>query len=188
MCTGYRVQYIKVMDEGDQNATLDKPHALLATKRSTVILSVASIVIVICGILGFLFWRVITPDPMVTEFRAAQTSATFPLYYPKNLPGGYTFEVGSLHISSDLAVFKIAGPQGQSVIVTEQAKPEHFDFNTLSGTEEFATPIGSAYIEDFEIRTTGSIVGKKTWVIINSQPPIGSAVMRLIINSLQTVS
>lgn len=120
---------------------------------------------------------------MQHDFQAAQQTAAFPLYIP-DLPSGYIYNAGSLHGASSVIVYTLTTNGGQ-LAVTEQSKPADFDFSQLSGTQEFTTSVGKAYIEDFQTRTTGSLIGDKTWVIINAPNPIGAGQMDLLLRSFQ---
>lgn len=124
-------------------------------------------------------------DPGEQALQAAKAVVSHPVYYPKRLPSGYYYKTGSMKAGSGVVVFVIAGPQNQQIVVTEQAKPKGYDFSQLSGTVEFQAPLGSAYVEDFDNRTTGSIVTDQTWIITNTYTPIGADIMREILSSFQ---
>lgn len=124
-------------------------------------------------------------NPVIADFTAAQKTVIFPLFVPGSLPNGYSYLNHSISTKSNIVVFVISGPGGQRVAVTEQSKPSGFDFSQLSGTSEFNTPLGNAYVDDLDLRTTGSVVGSQTWLIINTTPAIGESLMSQIINSFQ---
>jgi len=158
--------------------------ASLANLHFKKVLLIAILTLTVLGsliLVGLFIIESSTQNPLVSEFITAQQAADFPLFVPKNLPDGYTYRIGSLHVSNDVAVFSINGPGNRTLAVTEQAKPKGYDFSKLSGTVEFTSSLGKNYIEDFEIRTTGSIVGDKVWLIINTDNPVGSEDMNAIL-------
>ena len=166
----------------DTQSHQQKPLRLKLIVAGTLLL-----ILVLAATSAFIFINRQPSDPLTADFSAAQNQANFPLFVPKKLPEGYSYQAGSLRINNDIAVFSIKGPGNRALAVTEQAKPQGYDFSKLSGTVEFNTDLGKNYVEDFEIRTTGSIVGDKTWLIINTDNPIGADDMKAVLQSFQTL-
>jgi len=172
------------MAGGDEQ--LEVSTKMVRANRKRIILLAAAFLILAGTSVGILISHRQTsliPD----EFLAAAKTTGYPLYYPTNLPPGYYFKAGSLHASPSAVVFTITSADGNPIAVTEQAKPSGFDFSQLSGTDEFQTSLGNAYVEDFETRTTGSIVANKTWIIINTNNPVGSDAMKQVLASFISV-
>jgi hypothetical protein len=129
-----------------------------------------------------------TPKQPAFQQKLSALNVSFPLYYPTSLPGGYSFNDGSISSASGVVLFTAKNNTGKQISFTEQQKPANYDFSNLSGTTEINTPLGKGYIEDFDVRTTGSLVGIKTWIIVNTSSPIGSESMQQILNSLQAAN
>lgn len=149
------------------------------------VISSVVLVILCSSALGVLLMGRHTNQPLQHDFQAAQKLAAFPLYIPSATPAGYTYTAGSLHSTSSVIVYTLTSPDGKQLAITEQSRPANFDFSQLSGTEEFNTNLGKAYVEDFPTRTTGSVVGDKTWIIVNAPTPIGPDQMSSLLNAFR---
>ena len=148
-------------------------------------LSIAIMVLLVVSVIGYVVWPRAEND-LGSALQPIAQKMAFPIYYPSPLPSGYVFKPTSLSVSSGIVVFALQNGKA-SIAFTEQAKPLSFDFNQLSGTDEFRTPLGQAYILDFQSRTTGSVVTNKTWIVVNAMPAIGADKMREILNTLTSI-
>ncbi len=160
--------------------------AVVIHKRSRKTLWVAGVLLV--AVILVTGWSILSPrESKIPSFsdKLSGINVGFPLYYPSNLPSGYSFGNGTISNASGIVLFTAANTKGQKIAFTEQQKPTNYDFSSLSGTDEFNTPLGKGYVEDFDTRTTGSLVSDKTWIIVNTVSPIGADDMKQILNSLQ---
>jgi hypothetical protein len=115
------------------------------------------------------------------------SSLSFPVYFPKPLPNNLNFSANSASVQANVLTFSLKDNHDKKVLVTQQARPNDFDFSRLSGNDEFTTPEGKAYIVDNDLRTTGSLVTDKTWVILNAPGKIDTDTLRQLIKNLTPI-
>lgn len=114
-----------------------------------------------------------------------QQQVNFPVYYPSQLPAGFSLNKKSISVSRNVVVYEIRYGDKEIISVSVQAKPQDFNFDSLSGNQEFTTPYGKAYIVTPGTRTTGSLVASNAWVILNTTQGIGTDQMKSILDNLQ---
>lgn len=154
-----------------------------ASKKLYLALGVIVLIVITLGT-AILLFHARQHSLLDSDLLGVQTSVPFPLFKPNYIPAGYTYSEGSFSARSQIVLFSVTSIDHKTIAITEQSKPNGYDFDQLSGMEEFNTRYGKAYVEDFEVRTTGSLVSDKTWVIVNTQQPIGRDEMKKILNSL----
>lgn len=95
-------------------------------------------------------------------------SATFPVYYPKSLPTGYSLEENSQIYNKEegFLSYTISTPSGSSLFITQQPKPRFIEETTH--TEDIDSKYGNAFIANLEGRYAGFLYGEKTLVIITT--------------------
>jgi len=136
--------------------------------------SLAILVLVAVGVLQV--WHKLQDRRSASKVAGASTAAetTIPLYAPKNLPTGYTFNNDEKWLKSNVDYFSITGPDKQMYFVTQQPVPENFDFVAFGKkfTEPDRMNVGAGDLTAGQVgaNTIGSLLtDKATWIIINAQ-------------------
>jgi hypothetical protein len=119
-----------------------------------------------------------------TAFTKYSSSLAFPVIYPAKLPDKFYVTEDEIKNTNGIITFSIQYYPKKQAAVTVQEIPQDFDTGTLSGNQEFTTPLGKAYIVDTDTRTTGSLVTEKAWVIINAPEKMGTEDLKYILNNL----
>lgn len=121
---------------------------------------------------------------------AIRNSVAIPLYYPQQLPVGYTVDPLSFRTTSTEVVFN-ANNGSSRLVFTQQKVPAGFDFNSfyakqLHDSTSFNTPNGRVVIGKNDNRNLGSLATKKTWVLLSTnsaQPSVND--MTLVLKNLR---
>jgi|GEM_PF-1791285 len=139
-------------------------------RRQTQALAAGLALLVVIGGLGAAFWASSTPIP-----QAARQGITFPLYYPKTLPQGYTVDAQSFTQKDKTVIFSIKGPGGKNIAVSQQHLPVGLDLSVhknpagikLPDERNFTTGIGQAQMSLWGDKMVASLVTNETWLILN---------------------
>ncbi len=97
----------------------------------------------------------------------------FPVYTPRHLPEGYSVTNGSYHIKDDVLIFSLSKDNAQVINITEEARPQGFDFNSFyqSHLQSAKSVIGApspAVIGTLQDGTrVASMVTDNTWILIS---------------------
>ena len=99
----------------------------------------------------------------------------FPLYYPTNLPSGYTIDRTSFKRQGNVLIFNIIAPLGPTIAVSEEAIPKNLNLTqnqnpsgiALPDQHNFSTAIGNAQVSLWGDKFVSSVVTQKTWLILN---------------------
>jgi hypothetical protein len=107
-----------------------------------------------------------------------QEASSFQLYHPTWLPAGYAMNTESYDITSQVVTFS-ARLGRQSLLFSEQARPEGFNFETfyedqMTKKRFVQTSTGRAVIGEFEGVQSASLVAGQTWLLIRA--PSGLAI------------
>jgi hypothetical protein len=125
----------------------------------------------------------------VSAFPAATAEriTSFKFYYFK--PGfqtDYTLQPSTVVYQAGVLIFNMKGPLGNSLAITEEKLPPHFDVSSITANTQIATPYGQAYISSSAAQTTGSLITTdNTWIIINSPQTSSSGVMQQMLDALR---
>lgn len=119
-----------------------------------------------------------------------QAGASFPLYYPSELPTGWSIDKASFYAGTRVVGYLLRGPSG-NLNVTVQAKPGGFDFNTfytktLTDTFQFLTTEGQGVIGKADDHLVGSLAASDSWILITpSSNNVSQDEIQFVINHLQ---
>jgi hypothetical protein len=105
----------------------------------------------------------------------ARQGISFPLYYPRGLPQGYTVDRSSFNQKDKVVIFSIKTPRGRNIAVAEQHLPTGLDLSQhknpagikLPDERSFSTGIGPAQMSLWGSKMVVSVVAPETWVILN---------------------
>lgn len=153
--------------------------------------------IFICGVITFVAavgigtWayanRPIWPDP--TLVTAAQ-SATYPIYYPSQLPQGFSTKVGKISNSNGVFIYVLQYDGNKQLFVSAVPKPAGVQFDdfynrVLSNKQSVLNPLGTAVIGNANNQPMGSLVTDKTWVTMNTPNGIDTTRLQALVSSLK---
>jgi hypothetical protein len=117
-------------------------------------------------------WLIANTKPIPGKYRLG---LNYPLYYPSNLPKGYSVDRNSFSRKGAVLIFKISTPSGKKVVVAEQHIPRGLDLSqhpnpggfTLPDKRDFTTAAGTAEVSFWGDKLVSSLVTENTWVILN---------------------
>lgn len=159
-----------------------KHHTKKSPKRTRwVIIGFVALVIIALGITAGYF-AIKSLKPNASQSNSSQTAnsgsptipgISFPLYYPSNLPPGYTFNKDTKVLKNDVLYYSIADPKGNNYYVTLQPVPASFNFTAFNSKflkpDQFTTNIGSVVAGQVGANYIASIqTNSNVWIIINS--------------------
>ncbi len=113
-----------------------------------------------------------------------QRDTSFPLYYPSKFPAGFKLDRGSISASGGIVIFAISDGRGRQIAVTEQARPQNFDFSSLRG-EAFITRVGKATLAVQEERTSASLLADQTWILIRTPFPVATSDLKALVDGFK---
>ncbi|GEM_PF-3312690 len=120
----------------------------------------------------------------------AGQQVSIPLYYPQNLPSGYTYNNDAKVIRPNVLYISVTGPGNQVFYVTQQTIPANFDFvgfgKKFTSPDNFTSDAGSAMAGQVGANLIGSIqTNKNTWIIINSPATNSLTELEIIARSFE---
>jgi hypothetical protein len=126
--------------------------------------------LVAAGAGAFAVYYFNTPIP-----RSVRHGVSYPLYYPANLPAGYSVDRTSFKNQDGVLIFSIKTPNGKNIAVSEQAVPLNLDLHPVSnapvkipGERDFTTPIGKGHVGLWSDKYVADITTDDTWIITNA--------------------
>lgn len=147
-------------------------------------------VVVALGVMWYT-WQTSQHANDLPSYVASEVS--FRLYQPHALPSGFALDKKSFGITSQVVTFVLTYDSGKKLLVSEQPKPQDFDFTNfygqkLTGTKQIAMPTGAATIGVYNGSGLASIVTDQTWVLIRAPSGINAATFESIVRNLQPAS
>jgi len=117
---------------------------------------------------------------------------SIPLYYPQNLPGGYSYNNDAKVIKANVLYISVTGPGQQSFYITQQAVPASFDFVAFNkkflNPDSFSADSGTVTAGQVGANLIGSVrTDKNTWIIINAPSTSSLTEMETVIRSFELV-
>lgn len=110
----------------------------------------------------------------------------FPLYYPTELPSGFSLDKSSFRVSKKIVTYIINYDNDKTLIVNVQDKPANFDFESFqSKGKKLDSSLGDAYVGALGNQTVASIVTTKSWLLIGIPSPIDTASLVVILQHLR---
>ena len=159
---------------------LQKSHR--AYGRLKIVLAVsAGIAISILAVGIFLHNRENGPIP-----RVILSQVNFPLYYPTELPAGFSLDKNSFSETSGVVTYVINYDNGKKLIFNTQALPKDFDFDSFQGNgKKIGSSLGDAYVGSLGNNTVVSVATDKSWLFIGVPSPINTPAMEVILQHLK---
>jgi hypothetical protein len=156
---------------GHLNSTIASPAPKSPQKKSRFLPGIiVSIVLAAILTLGFSLLQHKKSDPVPNNVKK---SSTLPVYYPANLPVGYSIK--SSTFSSSVAVITYFAEDNknnriifsiQKPLSTEEQKD--FDKRVLEDRVEVLSNVGKAAIGKVNGHITGSLVTDKSWILVTT--------------------
>jgi len=135
------------------------------------------VIIVLAGVgagIAFLKPQPAPPAPPVQHFPAAiKSKMDIALYYPEDLPSGYTVNNDFKIVQGNALYYTVKAPDDAVFYVTTQATPKDFDFQTfeskLGNKSSFSTPVGGGTMGILNSNLVSSIrTDNGVWVTVNT--------------------
>lgn len=165
------------------------PAAAPKKSKKKLYLTACLIILTLFGGLAFYWYKgTFSKDPTPSSVKG---SVSLPVYYPQNLPVGFTVDEKSYSVSGEVVSFHAVNDSGDKILFTVQPRPSTFDYQTfyqkgLAGTVQFSTPAGQAAIGRAQDRLVGNLVTDVSWVLIGaSTPKLTTADFQLVLEGLR---
>jgi hypothetical protein len=165
----------------------DKKHA----KRLKYLLAAATLACVVMIMVVVVYRR----SHSILQIKLPSTvteQARFPIYLPTRLPRGFEVAEDSFSYDQGVLIFKANNKIGDVIAITEQPKPDNFDFENFYAKQltqskqlrnvPFPSTIGTSTEVGSHVL---SVVTNKTWLLISSRAPLAESDLQLIAGSLR---
>ena len=152
----------------------ENPASTPTKKRSRKIkwLVFCILLIAAIGVAGWFGWRQIYDSGPIPH--NVRKGINFQLYYPVNLPSGYSVDRTSFTRQGNVLIFYIDSNAGKPIGVSEEALPNSLPNqqtnNTpinLPGVADFTTAIGQGHIGLSGGNYISDVITPQTWVLLN---------------------
>lgn len=137
---------------------------------------------VIVGAVIIMSMQIWGPDRLPQRVTEA---VDFPVLFPEKVPTGFEYDPDSVSVSGNIVNYNLRYDSSKTLAVTVQSTADAPDFSQFSGSEEFTTMAGRAFIVDFPGRTTGALIGEKSWLLVNAPDTIATTKLREFLESLR---
>jgi hypothetical protein len=116
--------------------------------------------------------------------------ALFQLYYPSQLPDGYSIDASSYHVKDGAVIFGAVSASGSTIAFSEQAVPKEFDFSGFYQGLTHAKRVDSAQFSTVQGSTPDratvmSVVANSTWILLTSHQQMRDQDVKLVANHLR---
>lgn len=130
-----------------------------------------------------------TPKLVSGTTAAEVKPVTIALYYPKNLPSGFTYNNDGKVLNPDVYYYSVTGPNNKKFYVTQQPIPANFDFKAFNkkflNPDTFTANVGSVTAGAVGANMIGSVqTNKNTWIIVNTDATLPLVQLESVIRSL----
>ena len=124
------------------------------------------------------------------ELLSAKSKVAYPLYYPAELPEGYSYMEGSLKPSEIATIYSIEYDKDKKLFISNQPKPKEVVFKDfydrlLKNKADISSSQGKAVTGVIADQPVGSLVNDKTWVIINAPKGIDGQDLTTLVSKLE---
>lgn len=156
---------------------------LMLSKKKIIVGGVAVAVIVVAIAAWLLFGRGPAGIP-----RSISSKVPYALYQPNGVIDGFKIDSASAKLTEEVVSYELVNGS-QRIYVSEQKKPENFDFQAfhsayLKNRKDFKNGDGEgAYGEMVSGEGfLGSFVGSSTWVLVTGPDENGAAISKIVQN------
>lgn len=152
--------------------------------RRKILAAVVSFAVILSIVALFVVRGPATHIP--AEIARAQKAVHFTLYYPEQLPDGFSLDRTSVSVGGNVVIYSCIYEKTKRVSISIQPRYSSFSTDQFKATSEFTTHIGRAFMVDLEDRTTAAVVGPASWVLINAPNTMAVDDMRTLIDGLRS--
>jgi hypothetical protein len=145
------------------------PHRRPRKRRFFKVLAMLIILGVLAGGAALAYPRYFAKSPFPSDVRS---QAKYTVFYPAQLPAGYTVDRASISTLNGILVFS-ASKDGQKLAFSQQKVPKNFDFGNFYKTalvnkRQFSTSYGQAAVGMTAGHYLGSLVAGDTWLLLST--------------------
>lgn len=143
----------------------------------------------LCG--GYVAYRLTNKTPWPPqELTAIKTRIDYPIYYPAELPKGFSYQEKSMKPSEIATIYSLRYEKDKKLFISNQPKPKEVIFKDfydrlLKNKADITSNQGKAVTGSVADQSVGSLVTDKTWVIINAPNGISNKDLTDIVSSLK---
>lgn len=177
------------MDDGVEEQVATSPDKRPHTRRNFVVTSAAILAVALTGAASYyvLSRDKAANDPAFRAISEIKQGTDTTLYYPSELPDGYTIGKQSVQIQNGVVFYSLTSGS-KSATVSQQEKPESLNNLTrIEGLNETVGKLGKTYIGTSDGIPTAVVMADQTLVNISGTPELPQKVISEIIDSLQPV-
>jgi hypothetical protein len=140
------------------------------------------------GVLVILMFTNKEPWP-AADLLHAKSRIDYPLYYPTELPKGFSYKKNSIKISEIATIYTLTYEKDKKLFISNQPKPKEVIFKDfydrlLKNKADVTSNQGKAVTGIVADQSVGSLVTDKTWVILNAPNDIKGQDLTDIVSSL----
>lgn len=179
----------------NQPTKVPAPETLPQTHRNLKKPVLTALIIVgVIGLAGaaYAYFRPSHPKPSqaAASIQLNGQQISIPVYYPHNLPSGYTYNNDPKLLKTNVLYFSVTGPGKQTYYVTQQAIPASFDFTAFNkkflNPDNFSSDAGTVTAGGVGANMIASIrTNKNTWIIINASATSPLTELETVIRSFE---
>jgi hypothetical protein len=121
---------------------------------------------------------------------AAAHSASYPLYYPTELPKGFSPIIETPKVSTDVVIYSLTYDGNKKLLISAVPRPSGVQFSDfydriLSNKTNVLNSAGTAVVGTANNQPIGSLVTAKTWVTMNAPRGIDTQRLQALVASLK---
>lgn len=143
-------------------------------RKQEMVIAASLLILILMGVAS-IAWKQHVRDNHNPIPAIARKGLSFPLYYPTNLPAGYSIKPNSFEQKDKVLIFYIMTPANKAVGVSQQSLPPGATLsqtNTgsvkIPGEADFYAPIGHTHLSlEGANYVSETITAGGTWVILN---------------------
>ena len=172
-----------ILSGSEEGLVVKSNRKLLSSKKWILGAVFASTVIL--GVVVYMVF-IYKPNPIPASIREA---ASFTVYYPGQLPSGISVDKSSISYGQGVLIYKFTSNNSSSLVVSQQVKPENFDFESIEHERYITNNYG---IADIKERPDGSqsisfVTKDNTWVVGNANKDFPPKDLEIIFGNMKPI-
>lgn len=159
-------------------------------KRGALVLTACVALVVVAAAAETVFKPKHAQSANNPRAQSVASLVSIPVYYPQDLPKGYSYNNDAKVLKTNVLYFSVTGPGKQKFFITQEPIPSNFDFTAFNkkflNPDTFSCDAGSALVGQAGANMIGSVqTNKNTWVIVNSGSTTPQTELETVIRALE---
>jgi hypothetical protein len=169
-------------------ASPPKPSRKLRKRPKKLTLAVIFGTLVVVGGLTF-FYEIHKDSPVSSPLPSTITkNAGFPLYYPSQLPTGYTYAAGSASNDAGVIFYKVHSDAKEILVIQQPSPTTNLMLDSAVDLDPTNTPNGQAYVGKNKAHPVAILKTKDTLINISGSSDVSSDAINGLLNSLHVIN